>query len=72
MHRTSERYRHQRQEEQGRDDGYDEDWDDDVYYAAASRPGKLGVALLSKFKFGQVSALPRPSVSDTTSCCLKF
>lgn len=41
MHRTAERYHHQRREEQGRGDGYDEDWDDDVYYAAASRPGEL-------------------------------
>eukprot|EP00904_Undaria_pinnatifida_P000872 jgi/Undpi1/10786/HiC_scaffold_29.g13234.m1 len=32
---------HQQHQQHGRD-GYDEDWDDDVYYAAASRPGSNG------------------------------
>lgn len=38
MPRGDQRYpQHHRQ---GRD-GYDEDWDDDVYYAAASGPGMV-------------------------------
>lgn len=40
MPRSGERYPHQQDQHQQGRDGYDEDWDDDVYYAAASGPGK--------------------------------
>lgn len=38
MPRGDQRYPHHHYH--GRD-GYDEDWDDDVYYAAASGPGMM-------------------------------
>lgn len=50
MHRRANRYRHQRHyKEQTRvNNEYDEDWDDDIHYAAAPRTGETLEKLDSK------------------------